>query len=74
MTIDEIVGEGDTIAARLTWSGTFKEKIWGIEPNNKQVIIKEALFFRFDNAKQVEAIPFTDTLYLFQQMGVTFTK
>ncbi len=74
MTIDEIVGEDDTLAVRLKWSGTFKEKIRGIKPTGRHVRIKEALFFRFDNGKQIEAIPFTDTLSLFQQMGVNPTN
>jgi len=69
MQIDEIVGEGDTLAARLTWSGIFLEKIWGFEPNGKQILVKEAMFFRFLDGKQIEAIPFTDLSSLFQQMS-----
>ena len=70
MKVDDIVAEGDKVAARLTWSGTFTGKFGDIEPTGKPVSMTAAYFFRFENGKEVEASPFSDMLSLYQQMGV----
>ena len=75
MTIDEMVCEDDEIVTQLTWGGTFSQEIWGIKPNNKPVTVKEAVFFYFRDAKQVNVIPYTSpNTPLFTQMGITPTN
>ena len=59
MTIDNMVCEGNVIAAQLTQEGTFKQAIGSIEPNNKLITIKEAVFIKFEDSKQVELILYT---------------
>jgi predicted ester cyclase len=69
--IDEIVAEGDTVAARISLGGTFTGKLGDYEPTGKPVNISAAYFYRYKDGKEVEAVPFIDTLTLFQQLGVS---
>ena len=70
-TVEDVVGEGDKLAVRLSWSGTFTGKMGDIEPTGKKVNMKQALFNRYVDGKCVEAIPFMDTVTLYQQMGIS---
>ena len=71
MTIDDMVGEGDKVAVRLSWRGTFKGKFGDLEPTGKQVNMTSAYFYRFAGGKEVEALPYSDSLALYQQLGVS---
>ena len=70
MTIDDMIGEGEKLAVRLAWTGTFKGKFGDMEPTGKQVNMTAAYFYRFESGKEVEATPYTDMLSLYQQMGI----
>ena len=75
MTIDEMICEGNSIATQLTWGGTFKQEYRGIKPNNKQITIKEAVFFYFKDAKQIKVIPYISlSTPLFELMGENSTN
>ena len=71
MTIEDMVAEGDTVASRFTINGTHHGHFMGIAPTGKKVEISEAVFIRFKNGKEVEAWPYTDTLSIYQQLGVS---
>ena len=70
-TIDEMIGEGDRLASIQTLTGTFTGNLGNIEPTEEKVNIKIAYFYRFENGKQVEVIPFMDRLLFYQQLGFT---
>lgn len=70
-TIDDMVAEGDKVAMRMTFTGTHTGDLMGMAPTAKQVTQTEAYFFRFEGGKEVEALPFTDMLTFFQQLGVS---
>ena len=70
-TVDDIIGEGDKLAVRYIWTGTFKGKFGDIEPTGNQVKMQSAYFYRFEGGKEAEVIPFADTLSLYQQMGIS---
>lgn len=70
-TIDEMIGEGDRLASIQTLTGTFTGNLGNIEPTEQKVNIKIAYFYRFENGKQVEVIPFMDRLLFYQQLGFT---
>ncbi len=70
-TIDNMVAEGDKMAALLTLRGTFKGNFGNIEPTGKQLNLTFAYFFRFEGGKEVEALPFFDTLAFYQQLGIS---
>ena len=69
--IDDMVGEGDILAVRYTATGTFKGELAGISPTNKRFTRSEAIFYRFKDGKEAEAIPFSDMLTLYQQLGIS---
>lgn len=69
-SIDEMVGEGDTVAVRYTSTGTFKGDLPGIKPTGKQFTRPEAIFHHFERGKQVSAQSYSDSLALYQQLGI----
>lgn len=71
VTIDDIIGEGDMVAARATARGTHRGEFAGIAPTGKKVEIKEAVFVQFADGKAVEAWPYVDNLSVFKQLGVS---
>ena len=70
-TIDDMVGEGDKIAIRYTLTGTHKGDYLGIPPTGNKINIQAAMFYKFENGKEVEALPFMDSLNMFQQLGIS---
>ena len=74
MSIDEMVGEGDTVVARLSWTGTFIGKFMDYEPTGNIINMTEAWFMRFKDGKDLGPAPFANLLSLFQQMGINFTN
>ena len=74
MTIDEIVGEEDTVAVRLTWEGTFTGKFENYEPNGNKIKMKESWFYHFKDGKDLGPLPYGNMLSLIQQMGIDVTK
>ena len=71
VTVDEMIAEGNMVAARFKISGTMKGELMGIAPTGKKMNIVEALFIRFENGKVVEATPTIDQLEMYQQLGVS---
>jgi len=69
-TIDDMVAEGDRVAARLTCRGTHKNEFMGIPPTGNQVTFTEATFVRFDDGKEVEVLVYTDSLAWYQQLRI----
>jgi steroid delta-isomerase-like uncharacterized protein len=69
--IDDMVGEGDKVAVRYTWTGTHKGELMGIAPTGKEVTMTAAYFYHFENGKEVEALPYSDMSALYQQLGIT---
>jgi len=70
-TFDDMIGEGDKLAARFTMTGTFKGEFMGMAPTSKQIKMTGAYFYRFKDGKEVEAVPFIDSAVMYQQMGIT---
>jgi predicted ester cyclase len=70
VAIEDMFGEGDKVACRYTFRGTFKGELMGIAPTGKQVTVTGAGFMRFVGGKEVEAFSFSDELSMFQQLGV----
>jgi steroid delta-isomerase-like uncharacterized protein len=70
MRIDDMVAEGDKVAAQIWWAGTFKGNLGPMEPTGKLFNMTSAYFFRFENGKEEEAVAFTDMLEFYQKLGV----
>ena len=69
-TIEDIIGEGDTVAVRQTGRGTHQGELFGIPPTGKQLTVTAMIFHRFVNGKPVESWVNSDSLGMLQQLGV----
>jgi steroid delta-isomerase-like uncharacterized protein len=69
-TIEDIIGEGDTVAVRQTGRGTHQGELFGIPPTGKQVTVAAMIFHRFVNGKPVESWVNSDSMGMLQQLGV----
>ena len=54
VVVDDIVAEGDRVAVRATWKGTFKAPLMGIPAPGKEVTITGMVFWRIANNRLVE--------------------
>jgi predicted ester cyclase len=70
VTIDDMVAEGDKVAARVTMTGTHKGEIMGIPPTNKKVTFSLIVISRFAGGKIVEDHGQFDALGLMRQLGL----
>ena len=71
VTIDDMVAEGDKVAARVTMTGTHKGEIMGIPPTNKKVTISLITISRIVGGKIVEDHGQFSALDLMRQLGLT---
>ena len=71
VTIDEIIGEENLVAARVTLRGTLKGEFLGQAPTGRKMEFQEAVFVFFEGGKEVEAWPYADTSSMFQQLGIS---
>ena len=70
ITIDDMVGEEDKLAVQISVTGTFTGKYLDFEPTGNKVNMKQAVFHRFSNGKQVEVTNYANQLEMLQQMGI----
>jgi steroid delta-isomerase-like uncharacterized protein len=69
-TIEDMVAEGDIVAARFTSSGTHKGNFMGISPTGKKFTLQGANIVRYKNDKQAEVWLFYNILNILQQLGI----
>jgi len=69
-TVEDLIAEGDRVAARVTMSGTQHGAFMGVPPTGKHVTITGLDINRFVGGKSVEHWVEMDTLGLMQQLGV----
>jgi predicted ester cyclase len=69
-TIEDLIAEGDKVAARLNFRGTHIGPMMGIPPTGKQVTLSAMNIFRVANGKFFEQWVNSDDLGLMQQLGV----
>ena len=70
-TIDDMVAERDTVAVRYTRTGTHDGEYHGIAPTGKQIKVPVAFFYRLADGKIIDAVGYSDSLILLQQLGAT---
>jgi predicted ester cyclase len=68
--IEELVAEGDTVAGRLTMSGTHEGPLMGTLPAGRSVRQDHMHFVRFRDGKVIEHWGVRDDLGMMQQLGV----
>lgn len=69
MSIEDIVAQGDKVAARFIERGTHNGEFMGITPTGRQVTWTEIGILRIEGGKIVESWYETDMLGLMQQLG-----
>lgn len=67
--IDELLAEGGTVAARLTYSGTHQGQLYGAAPTGKRVEYGGGAFFRISEGQITSGIVYGDTLGMMRQIG-----
>jgi predicted ester cyclase len=69
-TIDQVIGEGNWLAYRVSLTGTFKAKYGDIKPTGKKLKMTQILFSQFKAGKLVATVPLSDTLAFYQSLGI----
>ena len=67
--VQDIIVEGDKVAAWVEITGTHTGELFGIKPTNKQVKFREAFIYKIVDGKLDEVYPFVDWNSLFMQLG-----
>jgi steroid delta-isomerase-like uncharacterized protein len=68
-TLEELVAEGDKIAARYTMRGTHEGPFFGVPATKKTISVQAMNLYRFDQGRIVEEYGQPDLLGLLQQIG-----
>lgn len=69
-TIDDVLAEGDQVAVRWRWTGTYRAPFRGFAATGKTVANTGTGIFRFKGGKIVAATLETDRLGFLEQIGV----
>ena len=69
-TIEDLVGEGDTVAGRVTMSGTHLGPFQGILPTGRSLQQAHMHFVRFRDGKAIEHRAVRDDLGMMRQLGI----
>ena len=72
-TLEEMVAEGDTVAARFTMRGTHHGPFFGVPPTGKPIVVQAMNFYRFVGGQIVGEHGQPDLLGLLQQIGAVPT-
>lgn len=68
-TLEELIIEGDRVAARFTMRGTHLGSFLGVPPSGKTIEVNAVNFYRFADGQIVEEHGQPDLLGLLQQIG-----
>jgi len=68
--IEDLVAEGDTVAGRVTMSGTHLGPFQGIPPTGRSFQQAQMYFVRFRDGKAIEHRAVRDELGMMRQLGV----
>jgi steroid delta-isomerase-like uncharacterized protein len=72
-TLEEIIAEGDQVAARFTMRGTHRGTFFGVPPTEKTIEVQAMNFYRLADGRFVEERGQPDLLGLLQQIGAVPT-
>jgi len=68
-TIDDLVAEGDKVAARFTAHGTFRGELAGVSPTGRTASVACVMITRIENGKIADEFEVWDQLAMFQDLG-----
>ena len=67
--MEEMVGEGDKVFSRFTWSGTHRAEFFGVPATGRQVTVNGIVLDRVVADKMVESRILMDALGMMTQLG-----
>jgi predicted ester cyclase len=70
LTVEDLIGEGDKVVARIVVTGTHLGEYMGLEPTGKSIAYDEIFIFRFANGRVVETWGVVDVFSQMKQLGV----
>ena len=73
-TVDEIIGEGDRVAARFTCGGTHSDEYAGVPATGTSISNTGTFIVRIANDRIAEIWCDADNLWLLQQIGAVATE
>ncbi|MGD9711737.1 MAG: ester cyclase [Thermomicrobiales bacterium] len=69
LSVEDVVADGDRVAARYQISGTHDGEFMGIPTTGKPIAVNGMTIFRFADGKVVERWQFLDTMAMMTQLG-----
>ena len=69
-TLEEMIAEGDKVAARFTMRGTHLGTFFGVAPTGKKIAVQAMNIYRLSSGQFIEERGQPDMLELLQQIGV----
>jgi steroid delta-isomerase-like uncharacterized protein len=69
-TVEDLIAEGDRVAARWTMRGTHRGELYGIPATGKSVTVASMSLYRLREGKIGEGFLLMDNFGLLQQLGV----
>jgi steroid delta-isomerase-like uncharacterized protein len=67
--LEDLIGEGERVAARYHWEGTQQGEFMGLQPTGKKVSVRVMDFYRLENGRIVEHWDNVDEIGLLRQLG-----
>ncbi len=74
ITVEQMIGEGDTVAFRFVLRGTHLGTFAGFPPTGKEDVLTGADFVRIADSKMVELWSIQETLSWAQQLGLKISR
>jgi steroid delta-isomerase-like uncharacterized protein len=68
--VEDVVAEGDTVAMRVTLSGTHEGEFMGVSPTGRRFEVPNMVFTRIEDARIAERWIQTDSLGMMTQLGL----
>jgi steroid delta-isomerase-like uncharacterized protein len=70
-TVEDVIAEGDRVAARVTWAGTHKGEFLGVAPTGEALSFSAFHHVRFSDEGAAEWWGAADLVRALEQMGAT---
>lgn len=68
-TVEQMVAEGDAVAARFVMRGTHRGDFFDVPPTGRKIEVRALNFYRWTNGQIVEEFGQPDMMSLLQQIG-----
>jgi predicted ester cyclase len=70
LTVEDLIGEGDKVVARIVVTGTHLGEYMGLQPTGKSIAYDEIFIFRFVAGRVAETWGVVDIFSQMKQLGV----